>query len=120
MKIDPGFSELIPNAEIRDKMKLDIPKKYSSPDIQKQSRNPRNAPKSPCQIIEFPEMQPIPIAAAKDIAHKYGYDQVVIIARRVGENGGEHVTTYGKDKANCDVAARIGNFLKYNVMGWGK
>lgn len=61
-------------------------------------------------------MKPIPISAGKEIAQKYGYDQVVIIARAVGE--GEHVTTYGKDKANCDVAARIGNFLKFKVMGW--
>ena len=35
-------------------------------------------------------MQPIPISAAKHIAKEYDYDQVVIIARKVGE--GEHVT----------------------------
>lgn len=63
-------------------------------------------------------MKPIPISAAKDIAKKYGYSQVVIIARAVGDNGGEHVTTYGVDRANCAVAARIGYFLKYKVMGW--
>jgi hypothetical protein len=61
-------------------------------------------------------MKPIPINAEKQIAEKFGYDQVVIIARAVGE--GEHCTTYGKDKANCEVAAKIGNFLKYKVMGW--
>lgn len=66
-------------------------------------------------------MHPIPIEAAQQIAEKFGYDQVIVIARRVGEDPaphGEHVTTYGVDKANCDVAARIGNFLKYNVMKW--
>ena len=65
-------------------------------------------------------MKPIPISAAKKVAELYGYDQVVIIARSIGDgpDHGEHVTTYGKDKANCDVAARIGNFLKYKVMGW--
>ena len=63
-------------------------------------------------------MKPIPISAAKIIAEKYGYDQVVVIARKVGENGGEHCTTYGRDKANCDVAARIGDWLKFKVMGW--
>lgn len=63
-------------------------------------------------------MKPIPISAAKQIAEEYDYDQVVVIARKVGQ--GEHVTTYGKDKANCDVAARIGDFLKYKVMGWVK
>jgi hypothetical protein len=62
-------------------------------------------------------MKPIPISAAKQIAEKYGYDQVVVIAR-AGDNGGEHVTTYGKDKLNCGVAARIGDFLKFKVMGW--
>lgn len=63
-------------------------------------------------------MKAIPIKAAKEIADKYGYHQVVIIARAVGDKGGEHCTTYGVDKANCDEAARIGNFLKYKVMGW--
>lgn len=61
-------------------------------------------------------MKPIPISAAKLIAKKYGYDQVVVVARAVGE--GEHCTTYGKDKANCDVAAHIGNFIKYELMKW--
>ena len=63
-------------------------------------------------------MTRIPISAARHIAERYGYHQVIIIARSVGEDGGEHVTTYGVDKANCDVAARIGNFLKYKIMGW--
>jgi hypothetical protein len=61
-------------------------------------------------------VKPIPISAAKRIAEAYGYDQVVVIARKVGE--GEHCTTYGIDKDNCDVAARIGDFLKFKVMGW--
>lgn len=63
-------------------------------------------------------MKDIPISAAKKIAEQFDYDQVVIIARKVGQ--GEHVTTYGVDKANCDVATRIGDFLKYKVMGWIK
>jgi hypothetical protein len=65
-------------------------------------------------------MKRIPIAAAQRIAEQYCYDQVVIIARKVGEGGGEHVTTYGVDKANCDVAARIGHFFKHQLMGWPK
>jgi len=63
----------------------------------------------------------IPITAARRIAEDYGYDQVVIVARCIdkpGEQGNEHVTTYGVDKANCDVAARIGNFFKHKLMGW--
>jgi len=61
-------------------------------------------------------MKPIPIAAAMRIVHAYGYDQVVIVARKVGS--GEHCTTAGVDAANCDAAARIGNVLKHKVMGW--
>lgn len=61
-------------------------------------------------------MKPIPISEAKQIARHFGYDQVVIVARKVG--GGEHVTTYGVDPANCEVAARIGTTLKHHLMGW--
>jgi hypothetical protein len=66
-------------------------------------------------------MSKIPVSAAKHIADRYGYDQVVIIARRVGDESephGEHVTTYGRDKAHCGVAARVGNFIKHKIMGW--
>lgn len=68
-------------------------------------------------------MKPIPIAAARRIAQLYGYDQVVIVARRVdsgvdGDPHGEHVTTYGVNKAHCAVAARVGNFFKFNLMKW--
>lgn len=68
-------------------------------------------------------MKPIPIAAAKRIAEQYGYDQVVIIARKVDtgvddDPHGEHCTTYGVDKANCEVAARIGRFFTVKLMGW--
>jgi len=59
---------------------------------------------------------PIPIAAAERIAKEFGYDQIVIVGRRVG--GFEHVTTYGVDKANCCIAARIGDFFKHELMGW--
>lgn len=63
----------------------------------------------------------IPIEEAKRIADRFGYDQVIIYARRVGEDDephGEHVTTYGVDKAHCSVAARIGDHLKFQVFGW--
>lgn len=62
----------------------------------------------------------IPINAAKEIAGKYGYHQIIIIGRSVGQGGREHCTTYGVDKANCDEAARIGDFLKYKIMKWEK
>jgi len=63
-------------------------------------------------------MQAIPIVRARDIAERYGYDQVIIYARKVGEGGGEHMTTYGRTKQHCDIAAKIGDFLKYKIMGW--
>lgn len=64
----------------------------------------------------------IPIKAARAIAdaYGYGYDQVVIYGRRVGEApspSGEHLTTYGIDATHCDVAARMGIALK-RFMGW--
>jgi len=65
-------------------------------------------------------MKNIPIEAAKHIADKYNYDQVIIIARKVGDEGGEHVTTYGKDKTHCSIAAKCGDFLKHKIMGWHK
>lgn len=65
-------------------------------------------------------MKRIPITAAKRIAQEYGYDQVVIYARKVGDDPsphGEHMTTYGVDKVHCGVAAQIGTTLK-KFMGW--
>ncbi len=62
----------------------------------------------------------IAISAAKDIAEKYGYDQIIVIGRKCGENGRETVTTYGVNRAHCRVAAQIGNYLKEKVMGWVK
>lgn len=65
-------------------------------------------------------MKPIPISAAERIAKEYGYDQVVIIARKVGEAPephGEHVTTYGINRAHCGIAAAMGKALK-RFMGW--
>jgi hypothetical protein len=65
----------------------------------------------------------IPISAAKRVAEDYGYDQVIIFARKVGEDPnphGEWMTTYGITKEHCSVAARIGDFLKYKIMGWTK
>jgi hypothetical protein len=66
-------------------------------------------------------MKTIPIRAAEKIAMDYGYDQVIIIARRVGDDPephGEHLTTYGINKAHCDVAARTGSFIQHKIMDW--
>ena len=62
-------------------------------------------------------MKRIPIAAAKRLADEYGYDQVLIYARHVGDGGGEHMTTYGKTKAHCSVAAHMAAVLQ-KFMGW--
>ena len=66
-------------------------------------------------------MKRIPIKAAQRIAELYGYDQVMIYARKVGDDPaphGEHMTTYGVNKIHCDAMAKIGNFLKTKIMGW--
>ena len=65
-------------------------------------------------------MKRIPIKAAKRIADEYGYDQVVIYARKVGNDPaphGEHMTTYGVNAVHCAVAAKMGDVLK-RFMGW--
>lgn len=65
-------------------------------------------------------MKRIPISAARRIAEDYGYDQVVIYARKVGDDPvphGEHMTTYGATKEHCSVAARIADTLQH-FMGW--
>lgn len=53
----------------------------------------------------------IPISAAKEVAEKFGYSQVIIHAYD-GETGIQHVTTYGKTLADCDHAAFGGNTIK--------
>lgn len=65
-------------------------------------------------------MKPIPISAGENIAKTYGYDQVIIYARKVGNKttGGEHLTTYGVNKLHCSVAAKIGDYLKSKIIGW--
>ena len=52
----------------------------------------------------------IPISDAKRIAEKYGYQQVVIIARSPGKE--EWCTTYGTSKVHCVIAAKIGDTLQ--------
>ena len=69
-----------------------------------------------------PHCKRIPIAAARRIAEEYGYDQVVIYARKVDTptaTGGEHMTTYGTTKAHCTVAGLMAKKLQ-EFMGWGK
>lgn len=65
-------------------------------------------------------MKRIPITAAKRIADEYGYDQVVVFARKVGQDPephGEWMTTYGVTREHCGVSAKMGEALK-RFMGW--
>jgi len=59
----------------------------------------------------------IPIAAAKRICQEYGYDQVVIYARKEGEDGKTWVTTYGRNAEHCKKAARSGGAIMGVVNG---
>lgn len=64
-------------------------------------------------------MKPIPITAAEHVAKSYGYDQVIIVARKVGDpHGHAAVTTYGINETHHKAAARIGEYLKHKIMGW--
>ena len=64
-------------------------------------------------------MKPIPISTAEQIAKSFGYDQVIIVARKVGDpRCSEAVTTYGINKMHCKVAAKIGEYLKHKIMRW--
>lgn len=63
-------------------------------------------------------MNKLPIKEAKGIADRHNWDQVIIVARKVGDDGYEHVVTYGKDKAHCEAAARAGQALKHHLMRW--
>jgi hypothetical protein len=56
---------------------------------------------------------------AERIGKEHGYDQVIINARRANADDTavtlEWVTTWGKNKLHCDIAARIGNAIRDNV-----
>lgn len=60
----------------------------------------------------------IPVSAASALAKQYNFDQIVVIARRIG--GSESVTTFGKGRIHKDIAARTGEFLQREVMGWAR
>jgi len=49
----------------------------------------------------------LPIKVAKDVANKYGLDQVILLCRDHKTNL-VHRVTYGKTKKDCDMAALDG------------
>jgi len=66
-------------------------------------------------------MKDIPVSSAKKIARDYGYDQIIILGRKVGEDPephGEHLTTYGVTKVDCNIAERCGTYLKREILNW--
>lgn len=56
----------------------------------------------------------------QEFADKYDLDQLIIVGRKVGDNGKEICTSFGRTKDNSEVANDIANFMKYKVMGWKK
>lgn len=60
----------------------------------------------------------IPPAAARRIARAYGYDQVIVLGRRLDEPGeaGEHVTAWGPDEAATRDAARLGELARRTIL----
>lgn len=61
---------------------------------------------------------PIPTPAAELLARRYGYDQIVIVGRRVGLQGGESCTVWGDGPKNAALAAMMGQFLRTVIMQW--
>jgi hypothetical protein len=61
-------------------------------------------------------MKRIPIKTAREISKNSGYPEIVIFAYDP-ITGRQHMTTYGKNHAQCVDAARTGNFLK-KILNW--
>lgn len=61
-------------------------------------------------------MKNIPIEAAGTIAKKYDAPIVVVFGYDPATNR-QHVTTFGRTKEECRMAARAGNDLKKH-LGW--
>ena len=62
----------------------------------------------------------IPIARAKEIAKAYGYDEVIIIARKHEPPESERistdwVTTYGINREHCKIAGLLGKSVQESM-----
>jgi hypothetical protein len=62
----------------------------------------------------------IPVDELEALAKKYNLDQLILVGRKIGENGRECCTAYGANAEHTAVANDIASFLKYKVMGWKK
>lgn len=56
--------------------------------------------------------KPIPVHEGRSIAQRYGYDQILIIGRKVDPDGEQWHTTYGRNREHCDAAGRIMRWLE--------
>ena len=59
--------------------------------------------------------------AARLVARLFGYDQVLIVGRRVGNDPdphGEHVTSFGTTNANKFAAAALSYSAQEKLLGW--
>lgn len=61
----------------------------------------------------------IPDRVARSVALSYGYDQVIVIGRRLDRIGvdGEDVASYGRDAAQEAEAQRLGELARRRIMG---
>lgn len=60
----------------------------------------------------------IPIEAVENLGVVFGFDQVIVLARRVGDEGTEQLVTWGDSLEHKHAAARIGDRLTTEVFGW--
>lgn len=56
----------------------------------------------------------VPASAAEDIALRFKFDQVVIVARNDGESEA-HVRSFGRDSKNLGAAAWLGAFIRQQL-----
>ena len=60
-------------------------------------------------------MKRVPIKIAKEIAEKYGYNQVIIMAQNQLPNEFKGwITTYNKEKRKCSFLGKVAKILAYN------
>lgn len=64
----------------------------------------------------------IPIKIARDIAEKYGYEQVIVLAMKQDEHKENWFygwqTTYNKNKLKCKFLGKVASILSYNFKAF--
>ena len=63
----------------------------------------------------------LPLISLEDmeaLLERYGFDQIIVLARKLGEDGYENLGTHGTDMEHSNAAAAIGEHLRKEVMGW--